>query len=501
MRHSTFTLSRAAFAAGALLVGLLAGCHGAAAKPAAAGAGSEAGGAGAGGAGAGGAGPVAGGEEFRSGAYAGYNLILVSFDACRARSMSLYGYGNPTTPNLDALAKNSVVFERAISPASWTVPGTMAVFTGLWPSVHGVVNKYTIVAPQKMVLSKLNPAIPTLPEVLKARGYRLAAFTGDAGVSGKFGYARGYEQYLDKVKFGGFDQSIPAAVEWLKANHGEKFFMFLHGYDAHGQYDPPGGYRRAFVKNYAGPLRGGKEEQGRLREEGLDNKGSLPGADEPVLPNVTPQDFAFHEALYDEKIQDADRRFGEFLKTLDDLDLRKKTIIAVFADHGEEFGEHGYFDHGPTLYDEMIHVPLLISLPGGTGRRVASQVRSFDALPTVLDLMGEKVPFMTHAVSLLPAMNGRPQPLEAFSETDYRLVTHKRAVCDAAGRHKFILTLESGKKELYDLKSDPSEKTNLAATETRIAYEMEQRLLAWMASMDQNPANYRDRGESVIMEY
>ncbi len=436
----------------------------------------------------------------KGGQFAGYNVLLVSLDAVRASSMSLYGNDHRTTPHIDALAESSFVFERAVSPSAWTVPATMSIWTGLWPSEHKVLNKYTSAGPGRMIPTVLGPMIGTFPEDLARRGLRAAGFTGDAGVSGKFGYSRGFERYVDDVKFGGFDYSGPEAEKWLRLHADERFFIFLHGYDAHGQYDPPEGYRRVFVQGYDGPLRGGKAEQGELREKGLQAKVDGGPEAEPVL-DLTEEDFAFYEALYDEKIQDADARLQAFLGVLTDLDLMDRTIIVITADHGEEFGEHGYLDHGPTLYDELIHVPLVIRVPGVPGRRIARQVRTVDIFPTVYDLLGYDVPMTQHGVSLVPLMNGEPWSQTAYAETDYRLFTRKRAVLDEEGRYKFILTLESGRRELYDLQADPGETTNLVDTETAVAYEMEQDLLRWMKSMGQTPEDFRQLDEEPIKEY
>ncbi|MFH0858170.1 MAG: hypothetical protein V1842_01310, partial [Candidatus Omnitrophota bacterium] len=140
---------------------------------------------------------------------------------------------------------------------------------------------------------KLSPEVVTLAEVLKKEGYATGGFTGDAGVSAKFGFGKGFDIYIDDAKFAGLDHSIPAAVKWIKENKGKKLFIFLHGYDSHGQYDPAAGYTRKFLDfEYKGQLRGGKEEQGRLREEGLEN-GSI---------QLTDEDARFWRALYDEKI-------------------------------------------------------------------------------------------------------------------------------------------------------------------------------------------------------
>lgn len=426
------------------------------------------------------------------------NIVLVSLDACRARNMSLYGYERKTTPHLEKFASRAVVFQQAITPGSWTLPATMSIFTGLYPSVHGVINKYLLFG-DKLLPSHLNPAIETFPQVLGRHGYKLAAFTGDAGVKSAFGYGRGFEVYLDDLRFGGMDHSIPPALTWLEKNKDQKFFLFLHGYDSHGQYDPPKGYTRKYAKDYKGALKGGKEEQGKFREDGLDvrRKG---GPDKKPYIEMSAEDRAFHVGLYDEKIEDVDARLGGFIEQFEKMGLMDKTIFIVLADHGEEFHEHGYLDHGPTLYEELLRVPLLIHFPGQKERvDVKAQVSTLDALPTALDAVGVKTDKVSNGISLLPVLEGKSDGHTVYSETDYRHITHRR--CIRTPEYKFILTLETGEKELYNLQKDPDEKENVATKEAKVAYEMEQKLYKWIEDTGQYPDVFTQLKEPFIMEY
>jgi arylsulfatase A-like enzyme len=426
-----------------------------------------------------------------------YNVVLVSFDAGRAQEMSVYGYPKDTTPNLKKFADQAVVFDNAISAASWTLPSTMSIFTGLWPSVHGVLNKLTPTPDGKIVDTTLTDTIQTLPQLLKQNGYILGAFTGDAGVGGHFGYGRDFDVYLDDKKFGGFDHSIPAALSWIEKHKDQKFFVFLHGYDVHGQYDPPSGYKRTFVQDYKGKLKGGKDEQAVFREEALKNKFTIPKATDPILTEkeFTKEDGRFYQALYDEKLHDADARFAGFLAAMDKMGLTDKTIFVLLADHGEEFMEHGNLDHGPTLYTEMLHVPLIIKIPGLPPRRVEARVNSFDALPTVLDYLGIKTPHLD-AVSLLPLMEGKEEKLPpVFSETDYRLYSHKRAAF--VGDFEMIHSLDTDRYELYDLKSDPGEQHPLDPTKQP---ELKSTLDEWVRSLPQH-YDYKHDANKTIKVY
>ncbi len=431
--------------------------------------------------------------------FSNYNVILVCFDALQASHTSCLGYFRNTTPTIDEFAASGFLFKQAIAQGSWTVPSVMSLFTSMYPSEHRVVNKYSTYTENEKVfsdLSKLSPEVETLAEVLKNNGYVTGGFTGDAGVSARFGFSKGFDIYIDDQKFAGFDHSIPPAINWLRQNKDKKFFMFLHGYDSHGQYDPPNGFTRRFVDfDYKGLLKGGKEEQGRFREEGLE-KGSI---------QLTDDDARFWRALYDEKINDADQRFRSFVEEMRRLGILDRTIIIITADHGTEFYEHKRFDHGFSLYGELIHVPLVIYLPGIKGNKVIKeQVRSIDLMPTILGLLRigikDKIINQMRGKSLVPLLKGEHMELAAFSETDYRLYTHKRAIETADG-WKFIYTLENNKKELYNLNRDPQEKNNLVDVEQRKSYELEQKLFTWLKSMQTEISSYNYIKESMIKEY
>jgi choline-sulfatase len=393
-----------------------------------------------------------------------YNLVFVSFDALQAAHVGSLGYSRDITPTIDAMARRGFSFTRAYSVASWTVPASMSWFTGVYPSEHRMTNKFAVYnarVKKEAKLKELSPELATLAEVFKASGYATGGFTGNAGVSGGFGYEEGFDVYFhEKGKFGGMDRSIPEALAWVRANRDRKFFLFLHGYDSHGQYTPASGYDYRFVeKGYDGRYTGSGAEQEALREEGLE-RGQL---------TLRDADVRFWRAIYDEKIQRADERFGHFLREFDSMGLTDKTLFVLTADHGTEFYEHRRFDHGFTLYDEQLRVPLVVTLPGRTdGKQVADRVGSIDVMPTVLDLLDVRVPEgvkkQLRGTSLVPAMLGEPATRDVFSETDYRQYTYKRSVITPEG-WKLIYTLESKTRELYNLNADPGETRNLAAVE------------------------------------
>ena len=413
------------------------------------------------------------------------NVLIVGFDAEQARHIHAIGYPKMTSPTQDELARNGFLFTNAISQSSWTVPAFMSYFTSLYPSEHKLTNKYIEFSEGKKIISNfgtLSPEKKTLAEVFRDNDYVTGGFTGDAGVGAQFGYNKGFDVYMDSPSpFAGFETSIPPALQWLSKNKNKKFFMFLHSYGIHGQYDPPEGYSMKFLDfQYKGSLKGGKEEQAKLREEGLAN-GKL---------NLTQEDYGFWQAIYDEKIYDSDKKIGEFLKEFDKLGLTKNTVIIFVSDHGTELGEHNRLDHGFTLYDELINVPIIIKFPSRISGTINSQVRAIDLMPTIIDALGlkidDKVKNQMQGKSLIPLMRGEESSgRDAFSETDYRNYTHKKSLRTADG-WKFIYTFENDQKELYNIKKDPGEKNNLIKKEPKISYELEQKLFEYIKKTGQD---------------
>lgn len=405
-----------------------------------------------------------------------YNLVFVSFDALQAAHVGSYGYDRNVTPTIDSFAKKGFQFRNNTSVASWTVPASMSWFTGVYPSEHRMVNKYAIYQPpQKKIanLKELSPSLITLADILKSNGYATGGFTGNAGVSGGFGYEQGFDEYYyEKGKFGRLNQSAPRAIEWLKKHKDEKFFLFLHGYDVHGQSIPPQGYDYRFVADdYDRRFTGDPREQETLREEGLE-RGEV---------ELREADVAFWRAIYDEKIQRADARFRKFVDEFTKMGLAEKTVFVLTSDHGTELHEHRRFDHGFTLYQELIHTPLIIALPGEASRQIEDRVSSIDIMPTILDLLdielSNEVKTQLRGDSLTNLMRGETVAKDIISETNYREYTYKRAII-SPDQWKLIYTLEDRSRELYNLNADPHERKDLASEETAKADALQDRLFA-----------------------
>lgn len=412
------------------------------------------------------------------------NIVFVAFDTLRADYHDLVDREGSLMPTVDRLAERGVTFTQAVAASSWTLPSTMSWFTGVSPSRHGMTNKYPPDASreeEELVwnLKTRSPELVTLAEVLRHHGYRTGGFTGGAGVHHQFGFHAGFETYFDDIHFGGFRETVPRALEWVSEHRDEQLFVFLHGYDCHGQHEPAGGLEYRFTPHtYRGPYTGSKAEQRLLRQEGLE-KSQLFLRDE---------DVAFWRGVYAEKVERADHEFSRFLEAYERLGLMEKSIFVISSDHGEELMEHGRLDHGPTLYEEVVRVPLIIVPPGLTEpRRIHRQVRSVDLFPTVLALVSispsEKVRAQLEGSNVL---DPDARPGDALIETTYRYYTSKTAVRIADGNPwKFVITLGTGTRELFNLARDPQERLNLHSSQREVSRELEERLMRWFEPLPQ----------------
>lgn len=417
------------------------------------------------------------------------NVILISMDALRYDRTGLDGNTDGLTPNLDAFAKEAYVFHETTAAAPWTVPSHMAVWTGRWPTHHGVVNKLAPGPDGQLVDAKLADGIETYPQKLVEGGWKAAAFTGGAGVSAKFGYDRGgFDKYVDDQRFAGFDYSIPLANAWLEANKDQRFFLFLHGYDAHGQHDVLDMKAKDVWPEYAGKLDGSLEEQAKLREQGLAAI-QAPGQPADLTGVLDANDATFLFKLYDQKVKEADKRLAGFLAKVKELGLYENSVIILFSDHGDEFMEHGYLDHGATLCEHQLHTVMLMHFPGQAERvDIQTPVRSIDLFPTLFESLGLQGPAEVDGKSLLPLLRGEQAEYPVFAESDYRLFVHQRMA--RRGSQKLILDLEDGEKQLFDLATDREETKDLSGADARATYEIEQSLRAWMGANRTDPATY-----------
>lgn len=355
------------------------------------------------------------------------DIFLITIDTLRADHVHCYGYANGSTPALDSLAKDGVRFTNAFTPSPITNTSHASILTGLLPGSHGVTD----------FAVPLASAHPTIPELLKARGYRSAAFIGAVILDSKSlapGFDRGFDFYDNfpehsptKSRWGRLERRgmdvVSHAESWLAKHPAGPHFVWVHLYDPHDPYEPPAPYAQTYKDH-----------------------------------------------LYDGEIAYADSALAHFIRYLKTSGNYPSSLIVVVGDHGEGLGEHREDTHGIYLYDSTTHVPLIIKLPGreSAGTSVAAQVRTVDIAPTLMDLVGAAAPAKSDGESLGVYLSGKVDVSRpVFGETDYPLRfgwAPLRSV--RKDGFKFI---EAPRPELYDLNRDAAELNNqYEASDTRV---------------------------------
>jgi choline-sulfatase len=346
------------------------------------------------------------------------HVVLISIDTCRPDHLGCYGHTLPTSPNLDALARESVVFQNAYSPVPLTLPAHSSMMTGLIPPHHRVHDNDNY---------RLEDINVTLAELLKDNGFATAGVAGAVVLDSMTGIAQGFDVYDDRLgeNIGTSyilerraDAVSDIGIGWLEANRDGKAFLFLHYYDPHETYDPPEPHRTIFGKR-----------------------------------------------LYDGEIAFTDHSIGRVIERLKALGIYDTTLLIVTADHGEMLGEHGETSHGFFIYQSAIKVPLIIKLPGKRqNRNIADVVGLVDIVPTVCSVLGIEPAVAMDGIDLTPCLTGRRLPsrdtplyCESLYATKYNANGLYGIVTD---QWKYINTT---RPELYNLHKDPSEANDMAA--------------------------------------
>lgn len=368
------------------------------------------------------------------------NVLFLTIDTLRADRLTPYGYGRPTSPAIAELAQSSVVFEEAQASSSWTLPTLASVVTGHYSSTHRCWKRK----------SRLSPAFDTLPELLRDAGYDTAAAISHLFLARRYGLQQGithFDTSFDRpVAHGDTAVSSPGVTErglgflrhQAESPDAGPWFLWLHYFDPHFKYTAHGGDSAQF------------------------------GEDEP-------------SDRYDGEIRYTDGYLGEVLESLEDLGLADSTVVVLFADHGEEFGEHGELYHGHTLHRELVRVPLMIRAPGFPSGRVSTPVRTVDLMPTVLELVGLDVPAELPGVSLVPALAGGESSMPSLRSTpalsEVRLFTGPNQFESLVeGDWKLLVRLSDRRASLYSLRDDPGEMRDVAAEEHERVAEMQMTL-------------------------
>jgi len=391
------------------------------------------------------------------------HIFIIVLDALRPDHLSCYGYVRDTSPNIDQLLPEATLFRNAYCAANWTVASVSSIFTGLPPAMHQVFEKD----------NRLPESAETIAEILKSRGWKTGFFMGIRVAGHEVGFSQGFdlsyplgaprwsvqgetaiEQAVKRLRmYGGYEafnakNIFHSVTKWLEADRRRPAFAYVHLQEPHWPYNPPAPYNALFSEE---PLQG--KRFGSARDQ-------------------TPEELEKSLALYDGDIAYTDFHVGIFLKYLKEMELYDKSLIIVSADHGEEFYEHGGWGHGQTLYEETVHVPLIIKPPAACERVRESDILCglTDIFPTVLDYAEIEHPEV-YGRSLAPAIEGKPM----------EVVPVISSASDSASAYPYLNALRTPEYtliednraglriELYSRITDPKEGKDIADGKLDIA--------------------------------
>lgn len=415
-------------------------------------------------------------------------IVFVSLDTLRASRLGCYGYAMPTSPHMDRIASEGVLFERAYASDIPTEVAHTSVFTGKRGLTTGIVSHGS-------TLTQLPKTTAWLPQLLRSAGFTTGAV--DNLYQLKEWFARGFRYYTNSVNerrrwITGHDVN-GLAFPWLEEHKDESFFLFLHYWDAHTPYLPPEEHRAAFYPADRDPF----DPANRSMEPAY-NHLAYPFFKHHHYDLVGPvTDSAYYDAMYDAEIRGLDDRIRELDEHLERLGIREDTLLILFGDHGESLTEHSiYWDHC-GLYEPTVHVPIIMRWPNKlpAGRRVSGFVQHADLLPTVLEAARTAAPSGidperlatpdgVDGRSLWPAIRGEAEGAHEaiyLSECAWQAARGIRTE-----RYKYIRTYDAGPFErppceLYDLTEDPGETSNVADERPDIVRGLQEQLDRWVA--------------------
>ena len=378
------------------------------------------------------------------------NVLVISIDTLRADHLGSYGFEKETTPNLDALAQESARFDTVWSPAPMTLPAHASMLTGTIPPTHGIHDNLSY---------RLAEDQYTLAELLEDAGYTTGAIVSSFVLDSQFNLDQGFDTYNDdfreehKIAFLSErkgDETTALTLDWLDDHHDELFFLFLHYYDPHDDYDPP----------------------------------------EPFATR-------FPDDLYSGEIAFTDSLVGKVLDKLDELGVDESTVIVVTGDHGEMLGEHGELTHGYFIYRNALRVPLLIKAPGVAPAVVDETAGLIDIAPTIAGLVDLELPAAVEGRDLSGRLQGgKPERARTafYSEsvTANRYYGAATLVGLVQGPWKYVHTT---RPELYDLAKDLEEASNVVEEHPSIALGMKESLEASLRGASANDDEGADAAE------
>ncbi len=413
------------------------------------------------------------------------NVLLICCDTLRADALGCYGYEEEDiSPHIDALAKESVVFDRAYATAPWT-----------WHSIASVLSSRYV----RQYSAALTPFVlpeeaETMAEQFQAAGYVTAGFSLNGWISEQTGCGQGFDVFYDLVTHldlqmeGTYsERATEPVMHWLDQNRDKPFFVYVHYLDPHAPFKPP----RWTRGRYTGSTRD-------IDRVALTGKGNWVSAEmkKTGTYDISEESYQYLRDLYDEEILGVDEHVGRLVQSLGMWGILDDTIVVVFADHGEEFREHGYFGHGMQCYNEIARVPLLIRVPGAAPTRTDKVCSLIDVAPTLLHLAGAPAMETAEGVSLFPLEDNTEwdnrdavlvEMIDYFEYWQYALVTEAWKYMNWVGEKERVVrspTAPDTNVELYDMADDFAERNNLAAENPEAVTELESRARALMDDLD-----------------
>ena len=426
------------------------------------------------------------------------SIVLIAVDTLRADRLPGYGADDISTPALDRLAAEGVLFEQTIAQSNWTLPSFVSIFTGVLPSRHGAVT----------IRTALSSGFVTLTEYLRAAGWSTHAILYKAALQ-DIQLDQGFDRYFNHPRnLMTAEMSLHKARQWLSEHADSRFFLFLHFNDPHQPFSHSDEFlsdkSRATMEELGLelPWLVASKRASQVREPG--GRGNKTRCRKCEKQNrLRPKVKELSIVLYGDEIEYVDDRIGQFLDDLRERDLYDNTIIAFVSDHGESYWEHGeVHGHGnkcPCYYDEQIRVPLIIKPASRTrfekGKRVATQVRAFDLMPTLLEFAGlDPSALDIEAESLMPLILDN----ESAAGREDRLAIAESGkgggMAARLGGWKYLRTPRIGgtghTEHLYDLRADPDERNDLSSEEPRKLESLRTAVLETLL---------RDRGGRVLL--
>jgi arylsulfatase A-like enzyme len=415
------------------------------------------------------------------------NVVIFLIDTLQARRLNAYGYDrNVTSPNIDALAEEGVLFERASAPAPWTLPSVASLMTSRFACEHGVLSTRT----------RFGSGALTLPMHLKQLGFTTIGLWANAIVGAGLGFDRGYDFYRESFTTDGEEVRVAREL-----HSGRPFFLYIHNIEPHnpeffapahtlGFRDVPDSVRKRIAEHYKQYRIATWLDFEQRRPPGTTEVAEI--QDQHVRGLVSLLET--YNELYDASVRLADDRVGSTIQALKERGEWDNTLFILLADHGEEMHEHGGWSHDQSVYEELLHVPLIIRFPHGkyAGRRVGGLVSLVDVMPTVLDVLGKpELASDARGSSLMPLVRGevaRDEQSFYVPSMRYNVMSYYRPwkqqrgdinIVVRRGDWKGIWNVEHDTFELYDLHADAREQHNLTSQNPELVAEMRRYVAAW----------------------